>query len=111
MSITTEDAFAAAVASVSPVALMAVYTDDATVSGSAQGQVTGVYPDPATVLAGVAYGPSGADYTGTLAWSSAADISAAVLAALQATAIPVNLTKVRGQTIGGSGTAVDPWGP
>jgi hypothetical protein len=111
MSITTEDAFAAAVASVSPSALMAVYTDDAVVSGSAQGQVTGVYPDPATVLAGVAYGPSGADYTGTLAWTSAADISAAVLAALQATAIPVNLTKVRGQTIGGSGTAVDPWGP
>ena len=111
MSITTEDAFAAAVASVSPVALMAVYTDDAAVSGSAQGQVTGVYPDPATVLAGVAYGPSGADYTGTLAWSSASDISAALLAALQATAIPVNMTQVRGQTIGGSGSAVDPWGP
>lgn len=111
MSITTEDAFAAAVASVSPVALMAVYTDDAAVSGIAQGQVTGVYPDPATVLAGVTYGPSGSDYTGTLAWSSAADIATAVLLRFQATTIPVNLTQVRGQTIGGSGTANDPWGP
>jgi len=111
MSITTEDAFAAAVASVSPVALMSAYTDDATVSGSAQGQVTGVYPDPATVLAGVVYGPSGSDYTGTLEWSSAADIATAVLLRFQATVIPVNLTQVRGQTIGGSGTANDPWGP
>lgn len=111
MSITTEDAFASALASVSPVSMMAVYTDDAVVSGSAQGQVSGVYPDPATVLAGVAYGPSGSDYTGTLAYASAVDIGTEILLRLQATVIPVNLTQVRGQTIGGSGTANDPWGP
>ena len=42
---------------------------------------------------------------------TAAEIAAELLSSLQATAIPVNLTKVRGQTIGGSGTAGDPWGP
>lgn len=42
---------------------------------------------------------------------TAAEIAAEVLASLQNTAIPVNITKVRGQTIGGSGTENDPWGP
>ena len=42
---------------------------------------------------------------------SAAAIAAEVLAALQATAIPVDLHKVKGQPIGGSGTESDPWGP
>ncbi len=42
---------------------------------------------------------------------SAADIAASVLAALQATTIPVNLTQVKGQTIQGSGTEANPWGP
>lgn len=42
---------------------------------------------------------------------SAADIAAAVLARLQATAIPVNLTQVQGQAIAGGGTEENPWGP
>lgn len=42
---------------------------------------------------------------------TAAEIAAELLSSLQATAIPVNLTKVRGQAIGGSGTENDPWGP
>ena len=42
---------------------------------------------------------------------SAAAIAAEVLAALQATTIPVNVAKVAGQTVAGSGTEGDPWGP
>ena len=42
---------------------------------------------------------------------SAADIAAAVLAALNATTIPVDMIKVKGQTINGSGSEADPWGP
>ncbi|CAB4134920.1 hypothetical protein UFOVP275_34 [uncultured Caudovirales phage] len=42
---------------------------------------------------------------------TAAEVAAAVLASLMATAIPVNMTKVKGQTIGGSGTEASPWGP
>ena len=73
-----------------------------------------VVPLPEQVLLGVTYGPTGADYTGTATGGSgpsAADIAASVIAALQATAIPVNLTKVRGQVINGGGTEEDPWGP
>lgn len=42
---------------------------------------------------------------------SAAEIAAAVLAALQATEIPVNVESVNGQPIKGSGTETDPWNP
>lgn len=42
---------------------------------------------------------------------SASVIAAAVLAALQATAIPVDLTKIKGQSLSGSGTTANPWGP
>lgn len=66
--------------------------------------VSGVYVERKTSAA----------YTTTAIGGSgptAAEIAAELLSSLQATAIPVNLTKVRGQTIGGSGTAVDPWGP
>ena len=42
---------------------------------------------------------------------SAADIAAAVLATLQLSTIPVNMTQVRGQAINGLGTQTDPWGP
>lgn len=42
---------------------------------------------------------------------TAAAIAAEVLAALQATAIPVNMTQVKGQPITGSGIEADPWGP
>ena len=42
---------------------------------------------------------------------SAESIAAAVLAALQATEIPVNVESVNGQPIKGSGTETDPWNP
>lgn len=42
---------------------------------------------------------------------SAADIAAAVLVVLQDTTIPVDLTKVRGQSLVGVGTELNPWGP
>ena len=42
---------------------------------------------------------------------SAADVAAAVLLSLQGTAIPVDLTKVRGQSLVGVGTELNPWGP
>ena len=42
---------------------------------------------------------------------SAAEIAAAILAALQATEIPVNVESVNGQPIKGSGTETDPWNP
>lgn len=42
---------------------------------------------------------------------TAAEITAAVLAALNATAIPVNLTQVKGQAVNGTGSELDPWGP
>jgi hypothetical protein len=42
---------------------------------------------------------------------SAADIAAEVLAVLQATAIPVNVAKVNGTALAGSGVLGDEWGP
>jgi len=42
---------------------------------------------------------------------SASDIAAAVLAQLQSTTIPVNVTQVRGQVVDGAGSEADPWGP
>ena len=42
---------------------------------------------------------------------SASDIAAALLAALNATTIPVNMVQVKGQGINGSGSEADPWGP
>lgn len=42
---------------------------------------------------------------------TAAEVAAEVLAVLQANTIPVNMTKVKGQTIDGAGTETDPWGP
>jgi hypothetical protein len=40
-----------------------------------------------------------------------ADIVAAVIAALQATPIPVNMVQVKGQELSGTGSDADPWGP
>ena len=39
------------------------------------------------------------------------EIAAAVLAALQATEIPVNVESVNGLPIKGTGTEADPWNP
>jgi len=38
-------------------------------------------------------------------------LAAAVVAALEATTIPVDVAKVNGATIDGTGTEGDPWGP
>ena len=66
-----------------------------------------VLPDQVDVRTGVQYGPSGADYTGALivggAYPTPAEISAAVLSALNATAIPVDVKKVNGVTLQGAG--------
>lgn len=43
--------------------------------------------------------------------SSPAAIAAAVVAALQLVTIPVDMQKVKGQPINGTGSEVDPWGP
>jgi len=42
---------------------------------------------------------------------TAAEIAAEVLNSLNATTIPVDTVKIKGQTITGSGTEADPWGP
>lgn len=42
---------------------------------------------------------------------TSAEVAAAVLAALQATTIPVDMRKVKGQTINGAGSEANPWGP
>ena len=42
---------------------------------------------------------------------SAESIAAALLAALNATTIPVDMVKVKGRAINGSGSEADPWGP
>ena len=42
---------------------------------------------------------------------TAGEIASAVLAQLQATAIPVNMVQVKGQALSGAGSEADPWGP
>ena len=66
--------------------------------------VAGVYVERKTssAYATTAVGGSG---------PSAADIAAAVLALAQITPIHSDVRKVNGQTISGSGSEADPWGP
>lgn len=66
--------------------------------------VAGVYVERKTSAAYVttAIGGSG---------PSAADIAAAVLSAMQTAPVPVDLVKVRGQSLVGVGTELNPWGP
>lgn len=52
-----------------------------------------------------------ASITRTLTTFDAAPIADAVLAALQASPIPVNVAQVNGTDIDGAGTSSDPWGP
>ena len=66
--------------------------------------VAGVYVERKTSAAYVTTAQGGSG-------PSAADIAAAVLATLQLSTIPVNMTQVRGQAINGLGTQTDPWGP
>ena len=71
---------------------------DATVLGVDSGSFTGSLSD-ADIARIVAALPS------------ASDIAAALLAALNSTTIPVDMIKVKGQAINGSGSEADPWGP
>lgn len=48
---------------------------------------------------------------GASAAPTAAEIAAAVLASLQAATIPVDIRKVKGQTVNGAGSEASPWGP
>ena len=78
-----------------------------TITGNLGGTVvpvTGVYVERKTSAAYTTTSIGGSGPTAT-------EIAAAVLASLQATAIPVNMTQVRGQPINGAGSEVDPWGP
>ena len=59
---------------------------------------------------GAAAGSAGG-ISGSLSDEDVARIAAAVLAALQTTAIPVDLRQINGHAVSGSGTETDPWGP
>lgn len=50
-------------------------------------------------------------FTGSLSDEDIARIVVQVMAALNATTIPVDMIKVKGQAINGSGSEADPWGP
>lgn len=80
----------------------------ASVSGSASITITASSTMGCTArVAGSAYLSAAAEG----ATLSEAGIAAAVVDALEATTIPVDLQKVRGQALEGAGTEVDPWGP
>ena len=87
-------------------ALKFIGTGPFQISGNLKGSIidTGVQVERTTSAAfsTTAVGGSG---------PSAESIAAAVLAALQATEIPVNVESVNGQPIKGSGTETDPWNP
>ena len=75
-----------------------------------------MWPLSSDVRLGVTYGPTGAEYTGTMAegggtYPTAESIAAAVVTALQGTTIPVNVTQVNHVTLQGSGIPADPMRP
>ena len=72
------------------------------------------WPAESNVRLGVTYGPTGTEYTGTMTGGSgptAEQIAAAVLATLQATTIPVDVTRINHVTLAGAGTEDDPMRP
>ena len=74
------------------------------------------WPLSSDVRIGVTYGPTGTEYTGTMAegggtYPTAESIAAAVLAALQATPIPANTVMVNHVPLQGSGIPADPMRP
>ena len=75
-----------------------------------------IWPAESNVRLGVTYGPTGTEYTGTMTGGSgptaeqiAAASAAAVLAALQSTTIPVDVTRTLGVELTGDGTEGNPW--
>ena len=87
-------------------ALKFIGTGPFQISGNLKGPIidTGVQVERTT---SAAFSTTAVGGSGT----SAESIAAAVLAALQATEIPVNVESVNGQPIKGSGTETDPWNP
>ena len=88
------------------------------IAGTATGGTGGVvvWPLSSDVRIGVTYGPTGAEYTGTMAegggtYPTAESIAAAVVSALQGTTIPVNIKQVNDVTVQGAGTKLNPWQP
>lgn len=75
-----------------------------------------MWPLSSDVRLGVTYGPTGAEYTGTMAegggtYPTAESIAAAVVSALQATPIPANTVMVNHVPLQGSGIPADPMRP
>ena len=71
-----------------------------------------VYPLASQVLAGVQYGPTGADYVGTLTGGSgpsAAEIASAVIAAAQVTPIWADARCMNGAVVQGDGSEANLW--
>lgn len=74
------------------------------------------WPLSSDVRIGVTYGPTGTEYTGTMAegggtYPTAESIAAAVVAALQGTTIPANTVMVNHVPLQGSGIPADPMRP
>ena len=74
------------------------------------------WPLSSDVRLGVIYGPTGAEYTGTMiegggTYPTAESIAAAVVSALQGTTISVNIKQVNDVTVQGAGTKLNPWQP
>ena len=75
-----------------------------------------VWPSASDVRLGTTYGPTGTEYTGTMAegggtYPTAESIAAAVVSALQGTTIPANIKQVNDVTVQGAGTKLNPWQP
>ena len=74
------------------------------------------WPVASDVRLGVTYGPTGTEYTGTMAegggsYPTAESIAAAVVTALQGTTIPANIKQVNDVTVQGAGIPADPMRP
>ena len=111
-----QDSTASASAIVQRHMLAAVGCSQAAVSGV--GAITStapgaaVYPLASQVLAGVQYGPTGADYVGTLTGGSgpsAAEIASAVIAAAQVTPIWADARRMNGAVVQGDGSEANLW--
>ena len=72
------------------------------------------WPIESDVRLGTTYGPTGAEYIGTMVegggtYPTAESIAAAVVSALQGTTIPVNNTLINGAQVIGDGSEANPW--
>ena len=118
ISVTADDAAfsgGANVALVPAPCSFAVLTSDAVFAGGSV-VLSEYWPIESDVRLGVAYGPTGAEYVGTMLaglgdYPSAESIAAAVVSALQGTTIQANIKQVNDVTVQGAGTKLNPWQP